>query len=93
MLISILSETNIFYIAKEYIFNLDYRNDFIKNSDIPFDSKLDLLNILKFELKNFKWSYDYIIIWGTNIFQLLIPIFAAIAALIFYKKNKTIKFH
>ena len=90
MLISTLYETNIFYMIKEYLFNPEYKVNYINNSDIPVNFEVNLLNIVKFELLQYNWNYDYLIIWGTNIFQLLIPIIAAIAALLFYTKIQTI---
>lgn len=90
MLISALYETNIFYIIKEYISNPEYKLNYINNSDEPIDFEVNLLNIIKFTLSQYQWNYDYLVIWGTNVFQLLIPIFASISALLFYNKNQTI---
>lgn len=90
MLISMINETNIFYMIKEFIFNEDYRNNYANNSDIPIDFDVNLLNIIKFNLATYNWTYDYILIWGTNIFQLLIPIFASISASLFYNKSQSI---
>lgn len=90
MLISCLYETNIFYVIKEYLFNSEYKNSYISNSDVPIDFELNLTNIIKFHLSNYKWTYDYMLIWGINIFQLLLPFLATISALIFYNKNKSI---
>lgn len=90
MLISCLYETNIFYVIKEYLFNPEYKNNYISNSDVTIDFELNLINIIKFHLTNYKWTYDYMLIWGINIFQLLLPFIATISALIFYNKNKSI---
>lgn len=90
MLISMLSETNIFYIIKEYISSNEYRENYANNADIPIDFDINLMNIIKFNLSNYHWTYDYILIWGTNIFQLLLPVLASISAVLFYTKNQSI---
>ncbi len=90
MLISSLYETNIFYMIKEYIFNPEYKANYASNSEVPINFDINLFNIIKFELSQYHWTYDYLVIWGTNLFQLLIPIIAAISALLFYTKNQTI---
>lgn len=90
MFLMTLYQTHVFYIVKQFIFNSEYRDNFVANSDIPINFDLNLFNIIKFVLGNFQWTYDYMLIWGTNIFQLLIPIFASICALIFYNQNQTI---
>ena len=89
MFVSIIYETNLFYIVKQYLFNPEYRNNYL-NSDINFELKLNLVNVIRFELANFQWTYDYMIIWGTNAFQFLLPILCGISALVFFKKNNTI---
>lgn len=90
MLLSAIYETNIFYISKEFIFNSEYRENFANNSDILIDFNLNLINVVKYVLTNYKWKYNYMVIFGTNVFQLLIPIFASISALIFYKQSQSI---
>lgn len=89
MFVSIIYETNLFYIVKQYLFNPTYRDNYL-NSDINFESELNLFNVIKFELLNFDWTYDYMIIWGTNAFQFVLPILCGISALVFFKKNNTI---
>ena len=88
-MLSILYETNIFYIVGEYLFNPEYKDNFF-NSDIQVKFELNLFSLIKYVLVEYDWTYDYMLIWGTNIFQLLIPIFASISAIIFYIKNQTI---
>lgn len=72
------------------IFDSDLRINFMDNYDcnnilyLPF-------KILVCDLKNL--GFDYIIIWGTNIFQLFIPFFAIFSVLIFWnrKYNSNVK--
>ena len=90
MFLMTLYQTHIFYIVKQFIFNSEYRDNFVANSEIPINFDLNVFNIIKFVLGNFKWTYDFMLIWGTNIFQLMIPFFASICALIFYNQNQTI---
>lgn len=90
MLLSALYETGIFNIIKEYIFNSDYKVNYINNSDCTIDFEINLLNIIKFTLSQYDWNYDYLVIWGTNAFQVLVPIIAAISGLTFYSRNQTI---
>ena len=90
MFLTLLYQTHIFDIVKQFIFDSDYKDNFVINSDVPINFDLNVFNIIKFVLGNYKWTYDYMLIWGTNIFQLAIPIFASICALIFYNRNQTI---
>lgn len=89
MLLFAINETNIFYIVKEYIFNSNYRNNFyLVEGNLPTSSSI--LGVIGHVFKHYRWTYDTMIIWGTNIFQLLLPCISAISGLIIFNKIGTI---
>lgn len=89
MLFFALNETNVFHIIKEYIFNPDYRDNYsLAESNVKIN--MSLMQVIKSVLTNYKWEYDYMLIWGTNVFQTLLPFLIAISGINFYKKYQTI---
>ena len=89
MILFAINETNIFYILKQFIFNSEYRNNFtLAESNIK--ENISIIEVVKRTFLEFDWAYDYMLIWGTNIFQVLIPCLSAISGLLFFNKLETI---
>lgn len=89
MIITMLNETNIFYIVKNFIFNPEYRNNFtLAESNIK--ENISLTQVIIHVFSNYRWNFDYLIIFGTNLFQILLPIIVSVTGLIFYTKYNSI---
>lgn len=84
MLVFAINETNIFIILKNYLLDTDFRDNYwiVEGGKyVGFNPLKVIINVLG----EYNWKFDYIIIWGTNFFQTLIPIFASIAGFLFYR--------
>ena len=89
MLVTVLNDTNIFYVVKNFIFDKNYRDNFtLAESSIAYD--ITLFQVINKVLGNYDWNFDTMIIWGTNIFQIIIPLFGAIGSLLFFHRKMTI---
>ena len=89
MILSALNETNIFNIVGNFIFNSDYRENFtLAESTIKTD--INLFQVIKQVLSNYSWKFDYILIFGTNFFQILLPFIVSIIGVSFYNEYNTI---
>lgn len=87
MLCCFIHETNIISITHNFVVSSEYQNE-VRNlygNDLIICYFNLILNIIKMN------GFDYLIIWSTNIFQLLIP-FYVILSLHFIKSNSKIKF-
>ena len=74
MILCTLYELNLFDLIRQY-----YSNN-IKTSSLMF--------YLKEKIFETAYGFDYIIIWGTNIFQCIIPFFGIIAIYVFQETSK-----
>lgn len=72
-------ETDIIKIFSCYFNNVNYNSIALNSS---------LIENIKWLLNSFEWKFDYIIIWTTNIFQLILPIFYIIGCIIYFNINK-----
>ena len=68
MILAMLNETNIFYIVKKFIFSPEYRENFtLAESDVK--TNISLFVVIKQVMTNYRWQFDYLLIFGTNFFQ------------------------
>lgn len=89
MMICALNECNIFYIVSSFIFNESYRENFtLSYSRVKWD--ISLFEVIKRTLTEYRWKFDYLIVFGTNLFQIFLPCLAAAAGLIFYGHFRSI---
>lgn len=82
----LLFEINIFDVTYNFVINKEYQNEIIKlyNNNLFISYFVLIANLIK------NSNFDYLIIWCTNIFQLLIP-FYTIISLFYIKKTEKIK--
>ncbi len=84
--LSLLFEAGIFYAAYRYVFGENYRNEIMK---IYHYSHLENIFLLMRDWwMNFEWKFDYIMVWSTNIFQLLFPLFSIIGSILYFSKKR-----
>lgn len=83
--LSLLFETKIFYVAYRYVFNENYRQEIMNIYHYPHLKNIFLL--MRDWWGNFEWKFDYILVWSTNIFQLLFPIFSIIGSILYFSKK------
>ena len=89
MILAMLNETNIFYIVKNFIFSPEYRENFtLAESDVK--TNISLFVVIKQVMTNYRWQFDYLLIFGTNFFQILLPCIVSISGILFYKKFHSI---
>ena len=89
MILAMLNETNIFYIVKKFIFSPEYRENFtLAESDVK--TNISLFVVIKQVMTNYRWQFDYLLIFGTNFFQILLPCIVSISGILFYKKFHSI---
>ena len=84
--LSLLFETGIFYAAYRYVFGENYRNEIMKIYHYSHLKNIFLL--MRDWWMNFEWKFDYILVWSTNIFQLLFPIFSIIGSILYFSKKR-----
>ena len=89
MILYTLNQTNVFSICKNFIFNSNFRENFsLAESEIKI--QYNLVDVFVYVISDYMWRFDYMIIFGTNLFQLILPFFTATAGLYFYKKYNTL---
>ncbi|MFC6464384.1 hypothetical protein ACFP65_05085 [Marinilactibacillus sp. GCM10026970] len=81
MIISVLSDNFIF--TFQYITNEAYRDSLINS----YNGSLDFF--IK-SISETEWTFDYSIVFGTFLFQFLIPFIGAFTAIDFLKRHKTV---
>ena len=89
MILFTINETNIIYILKNFLSNVEYRENFAL-AESTIKENLNVFEVIQLVFSEYKWTYDYMTIWGTNIFQVLIPCLSAITGLLFFNKMHTI---
>lgn len=89
MMLSALRQTNIFEIVCKFIFDSDYRENFtLAESNIK--TSISLFDVIKQVLINYSWKFDYLLIFGTNLFQVLLPCIVSICGVMFFNNYNTI---
>lgn len=89
MLITALNDTGLFYNVFKFITDKNFRTNFtLAESNIRYD--ISLFGVITKILTDYEWTYDVMNIWALNIFQILLPIFSALACLYYYQKRNTI---
>lgn len=83
-----LEETNIFFIVKKFLSDPSYKKSYIENS--AGTNINGILDVIRDVLTRYPWTFDSEIVWGTNMFQLLLPFFASVASVKFYQEYTTI---
>jgi len=84
MFICIIFDSNILYIIYKYISDMEYRNNIMDFYNV-YDFMKCLIKFLFDTISNLEWHFDYIVIWGTNIFQISLPFLAVVG----FSKFKT----
>jgi len=78
-----------YYIVGNYIFDKNYRENF-GLADGPTRLNYNLFQLIKYIFTGQIWLFDYILIFGTGLFQVILPGIVSIAGLNFYGKLHTI---
>ena len=80
MLITALDDTSLFYNVFKSITDKNFRTNYtLAESNIRYD--ISLFGVITEILTDYEWTYDVMNIWALNIFQILLPIFSALACL------------
>lgn len=81
-----LLETDFLHVIYNFIFNSEYRYQIseIFNSSNIF---LNLLNNVSDNMRNFTFSFNYILIWSSNIFQIMPPFFAILGIFCYFNET------
>ena len=89
MLTTALNDTSLFYNIFKFITDKNFRTNYtLAESNIRYD--ISLFGVITEILTDYEWTYDVMNIWALNIFQILLPIFSALACLYYYQKRNTI---
>lgn len=86
LFLSLLFETGIFYAAYRYVFGENYRKEIM--NIYPNSHLKNLFLLMRDWWINFEWKFDYIMIWSTNIFQLILPIFSVGGSILYFVKKR-----
>lgn len=95
MILSALNQTNVFEMTKRYFFEPGYKENFdleeshIKREKDDMNRPVTLIEVISSALDG-DWRFDYMIIFGTNYFQLLLPCITSLAGVFIFIRNKTI---
>lgn len=81
-----LLETNFLHVIYNFIFNSEYRYEMSEtyNSSNIF---LNLLNTISDNMQNFDFSFNYILIWSSNLFQIMPPFFAILGIFSYFNET------
>lgn len=92
MIYGALYDINITEIIKRALFEPGYIDFYFANTDIPIapGTAHTLINIVINSIKHSPLAFDSLIIFGTRIFQLILPLFAAVSGIEFYKYFNTV---
>lgn len=80
MFLTVIMETDIFRLFYEFLLKQSYR-DKVMNIYNDYNFITCLGKLLKEAWVSFNWSFDYVNIWGTNIFQIVPPFLAIVSAI------------
>lgn len=88
---SLLFEMGIFYAAYRYVFSENYRQEIM--NIYPYSHLKNIFLLMRDWWINFEWKFDYIMIWSTNIFQLIFPLFSVVGSILYFvqKREENIK--
>lgn len=89
MIMSALRETNIFFIVRSFLFDAEYRENFTL-AESSVRTEITLFQVIWEILSTYDWRFDYIIVFGTNFFQLLLPFIVSVTGVYFYLKYNSI---
>lgn len=89
MLICSLYETNIFYIVRRFLFDSEYRANF-SLAESTIKTNINVFQVIKQVITNYDGKFDYLLIFGTNLFQILLPCVVSIFGVLFYYKYSSI---
>lgn len=87
---STLSAMNFFKIIKRYITDEAFRNGFCVGSDIDNCRGANVFEAIYTTLSDAIWRVEVRMIFGTRIFQVLIPFFGVIEGVKYYRQNHSI---
>lgn len=88
---SLLFEIGSFYAAYRYVFSENYRQEIM--NIYPYSHLKNIFLLMRDWWINFEWKFDYIMIWSTNIFQLIFPLFSVVGSILYFvqKREENIK--
>ena len=86
MISTVLNEVDFYYIVKNYLFNADYQKGFFTDGShyMPY-SQRNLMGVINDIFNYSVYYFDTAIITGTQIFQIIIPLFPVVASISLYK--------
>lgn len=84
-----LKATGLFEIISMYIFDPEYRENFTL-AESTIKESISLWEVIKHVLSTYPWQFDVSIIFGTEIFQLVIPLLATVSGVTFYINRESI---
>lgn len=90
MIYSTLDDMGVINSIKRYFFDPSYRENYFLNNDTGVMAEPTLFNILKNVIRFNPNIVDQNIIFGTRMFQIIVPLFSIICGYDFYKKYHTI---
>lgn len=87
-----LTDINLIEIIKRALFEPGYIEFYFANTDtpVPPGTAHTFINLIINAIKYTPLAFDSLIVFGTRVFQLILPLFAAISGIEFYKYFNTI---
>lgn len=89
-LFSMFQETNIFSTLFRYVVDSNYRENYsLAESDVK--TVFNIFQVIPYVMTHHPWRFDVSFIFGTNLFQLILPLIVSMCGLVYYEKYYSIE--